>query len=100
MTKEKSRQFLERLIAAGEEGLENISLDDEENDFARELIHDGDACIRQPAANQQFLVAEYGAHEALYIARGWAKHTREGLLVTEQGRGKLKLVPRPAAEAY
>lgn len=107
MTNEKQKEFLERLIAAGEEGLENAQMDVDENQLARELIHDGEASIREisnteagheVAPRRQFLVAEYGAHELLYIARGWAKHTRDGMLLTEEGRLHLKLVPKTEGE--
>ncbi len=101
MTKAQTKQFLERLIEAGEDGIENKSIETEaEHDFVRQLIHNGDAGIREPfeirngqevATGQQFVVANFGAREMLYVARGWAKHTPEGLTITHEGRPHLKL---------
>ena len=109
MTSEKSRQFLERLIAAGEGGLDIKSLNEAEHGFAMKLIHDGEAGGmdvsmvengQEIGPKQHFIVAAYGAHEALYIARGWAKNTRDGLLVTEEGRRYLRLALKPSDGAF
>ena len=102
MTNEKRIEFLERLIAAGKDGLANESLSDEENRFVRELLHDGEAghfdVFREEGNKSvrtgQFAFARYGTHEQLYVARGWARYTREGVLVTNEGRRHLKLVPK------
>lgn len=93
MTNAKMQQFLERLIAAGKDGIDLSTITEQaELEFMGELNHDGNTLVREhTGTKQRFLVARYGAHEALYILRGWASRTRDGLLITEQGSRHLKL---------
>lgn len=103
MTSAQTQKFLERLIEAGEDGLENRSIEHaEEHELVRELVHDGEASIRIPIriengqeveGEERFVVAEYGTYERLYILRGWVRSTRDGLLLTEQGRLHLRFAP-------
>lgn len=90
-------KFLERLIAAGDDGLPSESLTAGEHKLAGQMIHDGDAAICEvgpkDGPRKQFVVAAFGAHHRLYILRGWAKRTQEGLTITNEGMSHLKLVP-------
>lgn len=103
MTSAQTKKFLERLIKAGEDGLENRSIGlAAEHELIRELVRDGEASIRIPLriengkeveGEERFVVAGYGTYERLYILRGWVKSTDEGLLLTKQGRAHLKFAP-------